>query len=37
MFFPSKPFQPNLIFEGKAGAYTSEGSIIQVLNYRIGY
>jgi hypothetical protein len=31
MFVPGKPFQPSLIFLGKAGAYSSEAPISWLL------
>ncbi len=42
MFVPNKPFQPSLMFEGKAGAYLSEAQLLERLlalptNIRIGW
>jgi hypothetical protein len=35
VFVPGKPFQPSLVFAGKAGAYPSE-STFQVLHSKVG-
>ncbi len=32
MFVPGKPFQPNLMFVGKTGAYPSEAPCFQMLH-----
>ncbi len=35
MFVPGKPFQPNLMFAGKAGAYLNEAPFInKIVNIR---
>jgi len=36
VFVPGEPFQPGLMFAGKARAYPSEASTFQVLHCRIG-